>query len=89
MSEFITVSTHAQHRWRRRADPEADCSPRGAWADAVSLVGHGLDAAEVRYHADSETLLLRERSTLVTVLDARFTDPRVRQAIERAGGASA
>jgi hypothetical protein len=55
----------------------------------VSLVGHGLDAAEVRYHADSETLLLRERSTLVTVLDARFTDPRVRQAIERAGGASA
>ena len=87
--EFITVSTHAEDRWFRRADPAAECELAEAWFDAVTLTGHGLDVAEVRYHAGSETLLLRERSTLVTVLDARFTAPRLQESIERAGGVSA
>ena len=87
--EFITVSTHAEDRWLRRAGPTVDCEPAEAWFDAVTLTGHGLDVAEVRYHAASETVLLRKRRTLVTVLDARFTAPRLQESIERAGGVSA
>ncbi|MFC6963300.1 hypothetical protein [Halocatena marina] len=71
----ITVSEHALERWfQRSATPGSD--PALAWDDAIEIYGHCLEGDEVRYHALSETVLIRKTDTLVTVIavtDAKWT----------------
>lgn len=85
--DWIYITDHALTRWHERKSPDTMVGPRVAWIDGVRLESpHGLDVREVRYHAGSQTLLLRKQNRLVTVLDAITVQGRARQALLRTVG---
>lgn len=59
-----------------------------AWADATEIDGHGLEGDEVRYHALSETVIIRKTNTLVTVIAVEDAILTVRMAVSHVGGGS-
>jgi hypothetical protein len=84
----IHVTDHALDRWWERADHSSVAGPQIAWhlADTITAP-HGLDGDEVRYHAPSETVLVRRDGSIVTIIDA--TDgvkPRLRAALAAVRG---
>ena len=77
---MIEITNHAHQQWHRRADtPGVD--PRVAWT-----VGHQLDDIpdfeEGRYHPQSETVLFRRGTVVVTIYDARDVTATLRKRIE-------
>jgi len=66
----VAPSWHALGRWLERADPDLETLPTDAWAEAYQLgsVPTASDAEEIRYHAPTNTALLRRQAELVTVL---------------------
>lgn len=84
----IRVTDHAHDRWAERADHSSAAGPQVAWSEGVAItVPHGIDSDEVRYHAPSETVLVRRNAAIVTVIDA--TDgvkPRLRGALAAVRG---
>ena len=76
---MIEISKHAHRQWRRRSDaPGLD--PRLAWDLGVAL-DNSADFDEARYHRQSETVLFRRATTLVTVYDARDVTADLRATI--------
>lgn len=78
---MIEISEHAHQQWHTRADtPGVD--PQVAWT-----VGEPLDAIadfeEGRYHAQSETVLCRRGTVVVTVYDARDVTAALREQITK------
>lgn len=81
----LRVSDHAERRWLERSS--APCMDPGvAWNEAARIYGHGLHGDEVRYHAFSDTVLVRKSDTLVTVIHAPTAKREVRQAVRHFGG---
>lgn len=81
---MISVSTHARRQWRRRADtPGLD--PQLAWELAAPLP-HTADFDEGRYHDQSETVLFRRNTVVVTVYDAGDVSADLRTQIEHCRG---
>lgn len=86
------VDPHAEQRWDERA-PGFDQAVDVAWREAESVPFGTHNATYLRYHVESDTLLLAERThdgrkavtTLKTVLkrEWRDDDPGVRRAVER------
>jgi len=75
----IEISNHAHQQWRQRSDaPGLD--PRLAWTVATQLSGIS-DFDEGRYHAQSETVLFRRGTVVVTVYDARDVTADLRATI--------
>lgn len=65
------IAKHAHERWQYRARPTAD-SVRRAWKDGDAddrLLEH-IEGDEARYHEESETVLIRKDTAIVTVFDA-------------------
>lgn len=62
---------HARAQWRRRGDPAVRV--RDAWRDATPshAASHHLGVDEARYHAPTDTLLIRDQTRLVTVYERR------------------
>lgn len=69
----VLVSDHADLRWMQRADSSHDIEE--AWQESEPV---HVDTDEChgypRYHEPSETILVAKNSTLVTVLNAEWTD---------------
>jgi len=84
----IHVTDHAHDRWAERADHSSAAGPQIAWSEGVVItVPHGLDGDEVRYHAASETVLVRRNASIVTVIDAADgAKPRLRGALAAVRG---
>jgi hypothetical protein len=76
------ATVHAERRWHERAS-DASIDPVGAWFTGEPLDDHGLDGHEARYHADTETVLVRKYDDLVTVIDATTAKPSVQRAVDR------
>jgi len=79
------ITTHAELRWTQRSHL-ADTSLRRAWetAETIAPYAHGdLSADEVRYHADTETVLLDSNGNITTVLRADLLQGDPRAAIDR------
>lgn len=83
------VTSHALERWSVRSSmPALDI--RVAWLDAIELDDSDVNGDEVRYHANSETCLVRKNDSIITVLDADNVRPKTERAISAAiGGESA
>lgn len=66
----VETSWHALGRWLERTDPNLGIPPSDAWREAyeMSFVPAGSDAEEIRYHAVTNTALLRRQHTIMTVL---------------------
>lgn len=77
---MIEISEHAHQQWHKRADtPGVD--PHLAWTVGTPL--EGISAFEEgRYHAQSETVLFRRGTTLVTVYSARDATATLRAQID-------
>jgi hypothetical protein len=83
----IEISKHARQQWRDRADtPGLD--PQLAWIVGVPL-DRVPDFEEGRYHGQSETVLLRRGTTIVTVYDARDVTAEIRATIAECREATA
>jgi hypothetical protein len=69
----IVVSQHAARRWRERGDADR-LTATDAWNEAQRVTGvlTGSHADETRYHAASDTILIRSDTTLVSVFEAEF-----------------
>lgn len=77
---MIEISAHARQQWRRRADtPTLD--PTIAWEVGEPLE-EVTDFEEGRYHAQSETVLFRRGTVVVTVYDARDVTAELAAQIE-------
>lgn len=77
----VELSAHARSRWASRAAvPWVD--PLLAWTAGVTLPESAFDADEVRYHRRSETVLVRQDTTIVTVVDATDVRPATQAGIE-------
>ena len=65
------ITNHAHERYRQRARPTAP-PVRRAWKDGVTddRLDDRVDGDEIRYHAPSETVLVRRDHCITTVLDA-------------------
>jgi hypothetical protein len=64
---------HAKERWHERALCPGFCGLRDAWRDGapIPIEETTLDGDGARYHGPTETVLIRRRGAIVTVLDAR------------------
>ena len=84
----IIVTDHAHDRWEERADHSSVAGPQIAWFQGEEItVQHGLNGDEVRYHAPSETVLVRRNALIVTVIDAvDGAKPRLRGALAAVRG---
>lgn len=84
----IRVTDHAHERWAERADHSSVAGPQVAWHEGVPItVPHGLNGDEVRYHAPSETVLVRQNASIVTIIDAGDgVKPRLRGALAAVRG---
>ena len=84
----IPVTDHAHDRWAERADHSSAAGPQVAWHQGEQItVPHGLSGDEVRYHAPSETVLVRLDRSIVTVIDAADgVKPRLRGALAAVRG---
>jgi len=83
----IEISNHARRQWRRRGDtPGLD--PQLAWEVATPLESVE-DFDEGRYHRQSETVLFRRGTVLVTVYDARDVTADLRATIDACREATA
>lgn len=84
----IRITDHAHDRWAERADHSSAAGPQIAWHEGEPItVPHGLSGDEVRYHAASETVLVRFGSRIVTVIDASGgMKPRLRGALAAVRG---
>lgn len=82
----ISVSDHATLRWLMRAR-RFHTPLRYAWEDAVEIDEHGtLFADEIRYHPQTETLLVSRNHNVTTVLNVSTVDPDVRAAVAQVEG---
>lgn len=80
----VQLSQHAKLRWTMRSG-EMRMTLATAWEAAVEIHEHGdLTVDEVRYHEETETLLLRRGSWVTTVLEAQYADQAVQAAVEAA-----
>lgn len=78
----VQLSDHARLRWTMRSG-QLGTNLTTAWEEAVPIRDHGdIDAAEIRYHEPTETLLIRQNSQLTTVLRASWAEPGVQVAVE-------
>ena len=81
---MIDLSAHARQQWHQRADtPGVD--PTLAWT-VGEVLGDLTDFEEGRYHAQSETVLLRRGTVIVTVYDAADVTAELRRKIEATQG---
>jgi hypothetical protein len=64
-----TVDGHAQQRWDERA-PSSAPAPETCWREGISLDPRtaGYDCHELRYHRETEMVLLRHGAEIKTVL---------------------
>lgn len=84
---MIEISIHAHRQWRKRSDvPGLD--PTLAWELGIPL-DEVEDFEEGRYHEQSETVLFRRGTVLVTVYDARDVTADLRATINACRGATA
>lgn len=83
---WVEISTHvAEDRWPKRA-PDATVGPRAAWLEAEPLDGHfDLVADEARYHAPTETVLVRLDDVITTCLDVDEAAPNLQGSVRRLG----
>lgn len=85
----LRVSDHVvRKRWFQRSS-DVTMHPVDAWHEGVPIYGSGLDGDEVRYHAHTETVLVRKNDTLVTVIDEPTAKRSVRMAVHHFGGGTA
>lgn len=82
----LDLSDHALERWyQRSAAPALD--PLVAWEIGAVVDGLEYDGDEVRYHRQSETLLIRCDTVISTIIDASdVTRWRRQQIAETVGG---
>lgn len=77
----VTPADHAYDHWHKRAD-DPSVAPMMAWEDSLKVVeGHGFDADEVRYHHETQTVLLRKDIAIVTVIDVPTARRKGRKAV--------
>lgn len=78
---MIHVSAHAAKRWTERTEPGA-VEPKTAWVTGVRVrdAEDVVDADECRYHRETETILVRRDTTIVTILLA-YADERLAAAV--------
>ena len=77
---MIEISEHADDQWHKRADtPGVD--PHLAWTVGTPLEGIS-EFEEGRYHSQSETVLFRRGTVVVTVYDAEDVTAGLRKQID-------
>jgi hypothetical protein len=70
--EDPSATRHAERRWRQRATYAGEYQPSEAWHDGapIPITETSLEGDGARYHAPTETVLIRRDGAIVTVLDA-------------------
>jgi hypothetical protein len=76
--QWVYFTDHAASRWRERA-ARTQNGPRLAWFDATEVHVPDLEADEVCYHKPIETLILRHRDRLLTVIAVDQLSPSQRR----------
>ena len=78
--DWIIVTEHAAERWHQRAH-EPTVGPIVAWNEGQRRSVPGLHGDEMRYHRDTETLLVTKDDVLVTVIAVPTAREDVRRAV--------
>lgn len=78
--DWINVSAHAADRWHQRTDSPG-IGPIVAWNEGDRTNVRTIEGDELRYHRDTETILVRKEQVLVTVIDAATARPAIQRSI--------
>lgn len=78
--DWLIVSEHAAERWHQRTDAPG-IGPLVAWNAAERRDIDGLHGDEIRYHRETETLLIQKDSVLVTVVDVSTARPSIQASV--------
>jgi len=76
----VVVTDHARERWDDRTQ-QPSFDPIVAWIQGVEVEGTSLDGDEVRYHAWTDTCLVRKDTAIVTVVDVSSATRQTRKAV--------
>jgi len=83
--DWVAVTLHASQRWRESRSTDAKVGPRGAWIEGQEIpVPDCLDGDEVRYHSDSDCVLIRKGPSLVTVISLSRASKDLKSAVTNA-----
>jgi len=81
----VVLTDHAIDRWQERSQ-QPSFDPIVAWIQGVEVEGTTLDGDEVRYHAGTDTCLVRKDTVIVTVVDVSSASRQTCQAVAALDG---